>query len=218
MGTAPRYVANEGLFKCLRHLRPRNALSSPKGTVPLGTAPCRGVMALRGHRQPGGYQSPLPPCSCPRQPLHGARQTRGKSGGKSTPRGNTEIAGQCLHGYQYPSTGTTCARSPLATHGAGRPKMLGFWITFVHRPQRSPQAPALPAALQPPAGRPPFLPHRPQAVTGFGRCSRPSCPARCAPDGSRAGNPTPRLGQWRGRKGPGMPDKPLLCCQSKASR
>lgn len=134
------------------------------------------------------------------------------------------LSGVCVGVGTGAPAGTTWARSSLATslpHGEEM-AAAGFLDHPVHHPQTSPQAPLLPAALQPPAGCRPFLPHRPWAVPSFSRCSQPSCPAPCAPAGSKAGNcswaAAPRLGERRGRKGPGTPDKPLLYCQSKVSR
>lgn len=62
--------------------------SSPGMSAPRASLPGDGTW------QGGLQQSPLPPCSCPRQQL--GTQTRGTSRGKNDPRGCTGIAGWCL--------------------------------------------------------------------------------------------------------------------------
>lgn len=132
------------------------------------------------------------------------------------------LASVCVGVGTCAPAGTTWARSPLAAHGAGRLKPLGFWITscttLKHHSKllRS----QLPSSRW--LGALPSFPITPGQHQASADARRTSCPAPCAPDGCKAGNPswaaTPQLGQRRGRKGPGTPDKLLLYCQSKVSR
>lgn len=164
-------------------------------------------------------QSPPPPCSHPREPL---QDNTGKNPGVKTPLEATpkSLAGVC--GCRYPSASWYHpGKKPSGHLPAPRRGDRS------HRVSGSPRAPpsevtpssSVPAALQP--GAPPSFPIAPLRYPPSADAhSRPA--QRRVPGRQQGWKPqraaAPRLGQRRGRKGPGTPDKSLLYCQSKVSR